>query len=99
MITRRSFITGLLAAPVIVQASNIWVPPRRLVAPKSSDLYRVIEIRPSQANPANFIYQLLHHHVLTGQVDRRSFRAAEVELESPVFVEPGDLLKLEVAAI
>ena len=32
-LTRRGFIAGLLATPVIVQAGNIWVPPRRLIRP------------------------------------------------------------------
>ena len=28
---RRTFIRGLLAAPAIVQARNIWVPPKRVI--------------------------------------------------------------------
>ena len=36
-LTRRSFLGGLIATPAIVQAGNIWIPPRKLVVPEPAD--------------------------------------------------------------
>lgn len=30
---RRTFLAGMLAAPAVVSAGNIWIPPRRVIAP------------------------------------------------------------------
>lgn len=39
--TRRGFVAGLLAAPAVVRAQSIWVPPRRRLLRSGRDMVRV----------------------------------------------------------